>query len=316
MSYTLRVIFTGLVAFLPHKDGSEMDILFVRAPSKVAQFNGTVVPGHRPFVRFPTASLAGNNKRDLSLVIPDSVAHPGSEGVVFLRGEDFGINVGGSPPFRVIRNGVDDKQKQPDPGAAIDDYIRQKRDFGWTLQMGKVRPKFGDIDMACIKADKPKCLEAHMIATAGELQTLRLGGREGENEKSPNKVTIAKIPGTWRRWKSIVRAFAEEVALIYPTASGAITIKSSTFDGRALPDLVLREPACAGRPGCVFDIRIENIPLESLVEPHHVQSGAAIHFENYFKLLAKHPRRARPIPRPFSGGAGDRICPTLSLNPI
>lgn len=64
MEFVLRIFFSGLIAFIPGDDGTELNVILVQTPHAYALADGSTLAHHRPLLLARAASCEGTCKTD------------------------------------------------------------------------------------------------------------------------------------------------------------------------------------------------------------------------------------------------------------
>lgn len=294
MDFIVRILFSGLMAFVPSQDGKELTVLLLSVDHGYHVADGTPVPHHKPMVIARAGNCAGAcPKRDEGVAsflyagLPSDVALDSLEaaaaggGVWELDGSELFLRKGSSgapelPPLVIQRN-------LRAAGSIIPANAAEREDYSWVASAGQVCPSCV-LDPAYLNGIPPKGrIVARFRLRSGKAFTYavsRLG-----NNVSP--VHFARLDGTGAP-SPYVQAVANWVAADIKVSGTSIELFEQTFAGTRTRSMNLI-PDAAGK----VEIAVLNMP--PYVPPATRNMGEpepGKHFEVYYDLAQNPPARA------------------------
>src|SRR5262245_10773402 len=210
MSFTFRLQFTGLCAFVPNTSGKSMRVLLVDTTAK---------PGHNRFLEvhhavleFNTLDLAADNQRRPDLLFSDG----NQKGLCFLKGQELSLSAGKPDPLEIAPGGT---ESCPDPG--------NLKSLGWVASLGKIAALQGDVDPACLDSSNVHpVVAARVRLAAGRIATTSFAKRRNR----PPTIWKFKAP-TATTFGPLQQALAEVVELQIEIADPTLTLSVTNFRG-------------------------------------------------------------------------------------
>ena len=310
MTFIVRILFSGLIAFVPRPDGKELTVLLLHAPASYHVSDGTLLAHHMPLLVVrgegcggdctPADGTAANflfadqsaqqAAMSLSSVLGHGSAWP-------LDGSDIEIDAGVAPPL-VLRRGRNGSEPVPQTAQA-------RQDFDWVANFSKINPDGGGLSPKMLAQSPPPVIAARLHLRGGSVFTYRLV-RVGRNVKPIHFKTLGagatEVPYT----QAVANWVAAEIEITGP----AVTVVEKRFAGKAKRSMTLKRPANG-----VLEMAVLNLPRLAPPPPGAVPaSEPGKHFELYYELVNKPPaRNARPIPH--AGQQNDPEGDWLDLHP-
>ena len=340
MTFTLQIIFSGLLAFVPVDTNGDTKpdkawVLFVdaRVPSPHLDAAGKLFDSHMPAIRVRKKNFQGGRE-------PARWIGSGANafGIVVLDEEDLTIGpLAGAPPFEVVtKTRLLDAMGKPRPkpcctdstnppckdeadaerkchGQPVSD-IEQMRDFEWVPSVDEIWPgKVISTDLLAKPLSRLGILAARLELPAGSLETSLLdcvkeSTAPQERYKHPCLVRMDNKP-RGSKWED--RATARQLLLTITGLTEPVKIASSRFGGAtpAFSDLVLKpEEGCTS--DCVVTIRVYNSMLSEVYGVGGVHHSSERHFELLWNLVDP-SLRDRPAALRVAPPDDDVICPVI-----
>jgi hypothetical protein len=304
VDFILRILFSGLIAFVPSEDGKELTVLLVNVDHGYHVSDGTELVHHQPLLLARGGNCSGDcPTRDAAVAeflfadksseaALDSLEQAVSGGAAWqLAGSDLSVRKGCSrdpelPPLVLrdnVRNTIDGVPQ------AIPTSAREREDYSWLASLTKVCPSGCTLNPAVLSAQPPAGLiAARLRLRSGKVFTYsvaRLGSNitpvnfrrlDGAGAAAPYTQAIASWVG------ADIRVSGETVEIVEEKFAGG--------PGRAM--------SLAPVDGKV-EIAVLNLP--PFVPPASSNNDApevGKHFEVYYELAQTPPDRAsRLVPR-------------------
>lgn len=312
MGFILRILFSGLIAFVPSQDGKELTVLLLNADHNFQISDGTQLAHHIPMLLARAGSCTGQcTTRDPNVAqhlfsdlpadeVLDSLASATSGGGAWLLSDsELSIRRGCSrdpllPSLAVAQNlrGSANGQLLSIPTTA-----QEREDFSWVTDLKRVCPSGCVLNPAVLSAQPPSGLVAARLRLRnGRVFTYSIVRNVG-------KVTpmhFQTLSGTTAVPYS--QAVASWVVAEIQISGDTVELVEEKFGGTPSRSMSL----APGQNG-VVEVAIVNLP--AVVPP---SSPAAAppqpgkHFEIYYDLLQAPPtadNRPVPFPGPASSDA-------------
>ncbi len=294
MDFIVRILFSGLMAFVPSQDGKELTVLLLSVDHGYHVADGTPVPHHKSFVITRAGNCAGDcpkrNEAVASFLFPDlpsdvagdSIEAAVGRGAVWdLDGSELFLRKGSSrdpelPPLVIQRN-------LRTAGSIIPGNALEREDLSWVASAGRICPTCV-LDPAYVNGIPPKGrIVARFRLRSGKAFTYAVS-RLGTNG-SP--VHFARLDGTGAP-SPYAQAVANWVAADIKVSAKSIELVEQTFAGTRARSMNLT-PDASGN----VEIAVLNMP--PYVPPATRNMGEpepGKHFEVYFDLAQNPPARA------------------------
>ena len=311
MDFIVRILFSGLMAFVPSQDGKELTVLLLSVDHGYHVSDGTAVPHHKPMLIARSGNCAGQcTKRDEGIAsfiyagVPSDVALDSLEaavaggGVWELKGSDLTVRKGSSrdpelPPL-TIQRGV--RASAAGVPSIVPSTALEREDYSWVASAGQICPSC-TLDSRYVSGIPPQGrVVARFRLRSGKAFTYAVS-RLGTNV-SP--VHFARLDGTGSP-SPYTQAIANWVAADIKVAGSSIEVVEQSFAGSRARSMKLT-PDASGK----VEIAVLNMP--PYVPPATRNMGApepGRHFEVYFDLAQNPP--ARPLRLLPHAGAPDGV---------
>jgi hypothetical protein len=304
LSFILRIIFSGLIAFVPSEDGTEVTVLLLNVDHAYHTSDGAALPRHNPIVLTRAGNCSGScptsTENLATLLFPDlstTAAVAALEEAVSgggawqLSGSELTLEKGssGDPalPALDIHDGVRgtvNGQLQTIPTTSS-----EREDFTWIADFGQICSTC-TLDSDVLATQPPAGLiAARFRLRTGKVYTYsvaRLG-----TDITP--VHFQRLDGTGSS-SSYSQAIASMVAADIEISGSSVKLVEEKFDGSTGRTMTL-SPDTNGK----VEMAVLNLP--SFVPPASSSNGAAQvgkHFEMYYQLASTPPAaEARLVPR-------------------
>lgn len=306
MEFILRILFTGLIAFVPSEDGKELTVLLLNVDHNYHVSDGSSLPHHKALLIARAGHCTGTcPTRDSQVaqfmfadkseaVALDSLeAAVAGGGAWALAGSELSINKGSStaadlPPLVVRTNARGTVDGQP---RIIPTTADEREDYTWIASMKQLCATGSCVlDPAVLAAQPPANLVAarlrlrsgkvftYSVARLGSNVTpVRFERRDGEGNASPYTQSVA----SW---------VAADIAI----TGDSVEIVEAKFDGGAGRAMKL-EPDTNGK----VEVALLNLP--PFVPPASTANNApevGKHFEMFYELYDNAPApEMRLVPR-------------------
>ncbi len=307
MNFILKILFSGLIAFVPNEDGTELNVLLLNVDHGYHTSDGSALAHHKPLILARAGNCTGQcPKRDseiarfvyadksLAAALDSLEAALGDGGGGWvLDGSDLSLRKGSSNapelPALSFRTGVRptvDGIPIPVPTTST-----ARADYSWVADMKKVCPTGCTLDPSVLGANPPSGLiAARFKLRSGNVFTYSVA-RIGSNV---TPVHFKRGDGAGNA-SAYSQAIASWVGAEIAISGNSIELVETKFNGDAGRSMLL-EPDTDGR----IEVAVLNLP--PFVPPASADNrepAAGRHFETYYQLLQDPPASAaRLIPRP------------------
>lgn len=301
-TFVLRILFTGLMAFIPNENGTEVTVLLLNADHYHTS-DGAAIQAHRQTVYARAGSCTGScvdddaeiascSFRDQSEAAAlDSLAYALGNGSAWLiAGSDISVQkVAGAAnlPALSIRNnvrGTVNGQPQIIPTTSA-----EGRDISWIASLAQLCGSGCTFDADLFDTVPPSIVAARFKINSGDLYTYSIA-RLG-SDVTP--VHFKRLDGTGST-SAYVQAVASWVGLDIEVPGDAIQFVETKYDGTTGRSMTL-SPDSTGK----VEVAVVNLP--PFVPPASSNNDApqvGKHFEMFYELLDNPPaREARLVPR-------------------
>jgi hypothetical protein len=321
MTFLLRILFTGLIAFVPSADGKEVTVLLLNVPHEQHLSDGTELAHHKPLLIARAGSCSGDcPKRDADIaaylyndkslaVAQDSLEEAvGGGGAWALNGSDLSLSKGSSsapdlPALSITRNVRPVVNGIP---AIIPTTAAEREDFSWVADLKQVCPTACTFDSSMLGTTPAGIVAARLHLRSGKVFTYSVI-RSG-SDVTP--VYFQRLDGQGNA-SPYTQAVAAWVGADIEVSGDDITIDESSFGGSAGRSMTLT-PDSSGK----MEVAVLNLP--PFVPPASTSTAppeVGKHFEMFYEL-DQTPPAAETRLVPFTGAAGSASFPTVDWSSI
>jgi len=317
--FVLRILFSGLMAFIPNENGTEVTVLLLKADHYHTSDGAAMQPHNAGiFVRGNCSgdcvtddpAIASAMFREQALAASlDSLAYALGNGSAWsLSRADFEVRKSGAgaanlPPVTIRDDvrGTVGGQPQIVPTTAA-----QRRDLSWIPEAQKLCAGGCSFDPDLLATVPPGIVAARFKIKSGELYTYSVA-RIG-SDVTP--VHFGRLDGTGST-SPYVQAITSWVGLDIPVTGDSVQLVETKYDGSAGRTMTL-SPDASGK----VEMAVLNLP--PFVPPASANNDApqvGKHFEMYYELLQNPPDRAtRLVPR--AGAPAGTTVPQVSWTSV
>jgi hypothetical protein len=305
-SFVLRILFSGLMAFVPSEDGTEVTVLLLNVDHAYHTSDGAALPSHKPLILARAGNCTGTcPKRDgaiANFMFVDSSSSAAADaleaavdggGAWLLAGSDITINKGSANdpalPALSIRSGVRGTSIVPTTST-------ERSDFSWVANLKQLCANGCTLDPAVLGSNPPVGLiAARFRLKTGNVFTYsvaRIGG-------NVTPVNFKRLDGTGNA-SAYTQAVASWVGADIEVSGSSVEIAETSFGGGAGRTMRL-EPDANGK----VEVAVLNLPpFIPPASPDNEAPEVGKHFEAYYELLQNPPaRETRLVPRAGAAGA-------------
>jgi len=306
MSFVLKILFTGLIAFIPSEDGKELTVLLLNVGHNYHTSDGSTLAHHVPLLLARAGSCTGDcTTEDTEIaeylfedktpeVALDSLANALSGGSCWkLSGSELSLVKGSSSdpalPDLVFRTGVRgtvNGQQQMIPTTST-----EREDYSWLADLKQVCPTGCTIDPAVLGANPPAGLVAARFRLRNGTVFTQSIARIGTNV---TPVNFKRLDGQGSA-SSYSQAVAAWIGTDVEVAGDSIEFVEDKFDGGTGRSMRLY-PDSTGK----VEVAILNLPpfvppATTSTEPPEIGK----HFELYYDISENPPaQETRLVPHP------------------
>ena len=295
MSFVLRIFFSGLIAFVPSKDGKELTVVLLRAPHAYHLSDGSALAEHKPLLLARAAKCEGNCSKSDPKVARflfsdkseeqslDSLSNALDGGSAWqLAGSDisFTMPAGASePPLTFSRDDADQ---------SIPRTARERESFRWVTDMSRLDPDGGGFNPKMLSDAPPSLIAARIHLKSGNISTYALIQVDGKV-----KPVHFKPLGNGGKDLPYTQAVASWVEADIQVPGDSIDVVETNFGGGTKRTMTL-----SPRNGIV-ELAVLDLPPFRPPTPGapRVAARPGKHFELYYELEAMpRPKGQRPVP--------------------
>ena len=318
-TFVARILFTGLMAFIPDENGTEVTVLLLNADHYHTS-DGAAMQPHKPilFARAGSCSgacvdadttIAGFSFRDLaSSAALDALAYAVGNGSAWvIDGSDIAVQKSAGaanlPALQRIDNVRGTVNGQP---KIVPTTSTERTDISWIPRLQQLCGGGCALDSDLFDAVPPGIVAARFRITSGDLYTYAMA-RLG-SDLTP--VHFKRLDGTGST-SAYVQAITSWVGLDIPVTGSTIDFVETKHDGSTGRTMTLG-PDSSGK----VEVAVVNLP--PFVPPASSNNNApevGKHFEMYYELLQNPPdRAARLVPR--AGAPSGTSVPEVSWTSV
>lgn len=299
MEFVLRILFTGLIAFVPSEDGTELNVLLLNVDHAHHLSDGSQLAQHKPLLIARAGGCTGQCPTDDPVIAHylyadksataalDSLETAVAGGAAWqLAGSELSVRKGSSgdpdlPPLVIRRNLRT---------TIIPTTSTEREDFSWIADLKQICSGC-TLDPSVLAAQPPSGLvAARLKLRSGKVFTYSVA-RIG-SEVTP--VHFKRLDGTGSA-SPYSQAVASWVAADIEVSGNSIEIVEASFAGGAGRSMTL-EPDANGK----VEIAMLNLPpFVPPASPDNDAPQVGKHFEKYYELSQTPPAvAARLVPLP------------------
>lgn len=303
-TFILRVLFSGLIAFVPNEDGTELTVLLLNADHSHHTSDGSTYPPHNPVLIARSGNCTGDcPKRDLyaakamfsgmSLTQAQDALEAAIDGGAAwpLLGSDLFIRKGSSgaaelPALSIVNNTRGTVNGVP---AIIPTTSNARKDFSWVATLSQICPTC-TLNPALVGSQPPSgIVAARLRLKSGNVFTYSVA-RLGANV---TPVHFKRLDGRGNA-SPYTQAVATWVAADITVTGNDIEIFDAKLDGSATRSMKLT-PDSNGR----VEVTILNLPpFVPPASPHNDAPQVGKHFEMFYEIAQNPPAlETRLVPR-------------------
>lgn len=310
MSFIAKILFTGLMAFIPNENGTEVTVLLLNADHYHTS-DGAAMAAHKPIVYARAggcsgncvnddAEIAGFSFRDQSpTVAAESLADALGDGSTWMiSGSDISIQGSSLPALNIVEGvrGTD----------VIPTTSTERTDFSWVADLSELCGGGCTLNSDLFDAVPPSIVAARFTIDSGDLSTFTVA-RLGSDVTPAN---FKRLDGTGST-SAYVQAVASWVGVDIEVPGSSIQLVETKYDNSTGRTMTLT-PDESG----TVEIAVVNLPPS--VPPASANNNApqaGKHFEMFYELLDSPPaREARLVPR--AGAPSGTTVPTVSWSTV
>jgi hypothetical protein len=309
-SFILHILFSGLIAFVPTQNGSEVDVLLLNAGDCAQHYHvsdGTALAPHTPLVLARAGSCTGDcptSDADIAKLLYndqasataiDSLENAVSGGGAWmLSGSDVTLRKGSTtaadlPALTITTNARATSNGVP---VAIPTTSGEREDFSWVASLSSVCPAC-TLDSSVLGSQPPAIVAARFRLRSGKLFTYsvaRIGSKV-------TPVHFARLDGQGST-SSYSQAIASWAGADIEVSGDSIDFVETKFNGDAGRTMHLT-PDSSGK----IEVAVVNLPpFTPPATTSNPSPGAGKHFEMYYELTGTPPAQETRLV-PFPGAA-------------
>ena len=306
-TFVLRILFTGLMAFIPNENGTEVTVLLLNADHYHTS-DGSAMQAHKPILYARAGSCSGacvdddttiasHTFRDqASAVALDSLSYALGDGSAWLiAGSDIAVRKSSGaadlPALQIRDNVRGTVNGQPQ---LVPTTSSEREDFSWIPKLQQLCTNGCALDSDLLANVPPGIVAARFTIDSGDLYTYSVA-RLASSDVTP--VQFKRLDGTGSA-SSYVQAVASWVGLDVEVTGDSIDFVETRYDAGTGRTMTL-SPDSSGK----VEVAVVNLPPS--VPPSSSNNDApqvGKHFEMYYELLENPPaRETRLVPRAASG---------------
>lgn len=300
-TFVLRILFSGLMAFIPNENGTEVTVLLLNT-AHYHTSDGAAMPPHKAYLIARAGNCSGSCVNDDTTIAADIFRDLSSSAALdsltdslgngsawAIAGSDIVVQKSSGAanlPSLTIRNGVRGTDIIPTTST-------ERQDFSWIPALVPLCANGCTIDSSVLDTVPPGIVAARFKINSGDLYTWSVT-RTGSNVAP---VQFKRLDGTGSA-SSYVQAIASWVGLDIEVTGNSIDFVETKYDNSTGRTMTL-SPDSSGK----VEVAVMNLPPS--IPPATSNNDApqvGKHFEMYYELLENPPaRETRLVPRVASG---------------
>lgn len=298
MSFIVRILFSGLMAFVPNQDGTEVTVLLLNVGHEYHTSDGANLANHTPLLIARAGGCTGtcptNDINIAQYLFSDKSASAAVDalqeavangGAWRLSGSELSLRKGSAnaaalPALNIQRNVRATVNGNP---ALIPTTAQEREDFSWIADLQQICASGCDLDSDVLADPPPGLIAARFTLKSGKLFTYSVV-RNGANVQP---VRFQRLDGTGTP-STYQQAVASWIAADIEVTGEDIEIVEEKFDGSTGRSMKLT-PFSNGR----MEVAVLNLP--PFVPPSVPTDDApapGTHFEAYYDLMDTPPAQA------------------------
>ena len=317
-TFVLRILFTGLMAFIPDENGTEVTVLLLNA-DHYHTTDGAAMQAHNSILYARPGSCSGDCVNDdttiagltfrdqSSTVALDSLTYALGDGSAWLiAGSDISVEKSSGaanlPALNIVDDvrGTDEGQPQIIPTTAT-----ERRDFSWIARLAQSCSSGCTLDSDLFDTLPPSIVAARFKINSGDLYTYSIA-RLG-SDVTP--VHFKRLDGTGST-SSYTQAVASWVGVDIEVTGDSVQLVESKYTGGGRS--MTLSPDSNGK----VEVAVVNLP--PFVPPASSNNEApqpGKHFEMFYELLESPPaREARLVP--IAGAPSGTTVPSVTWSSV
>jgi len=313
LEFIVRILFTGMMVFVPSNDGTQLDVVLLNVSHGQQLSDGTGLPHHKPILIARSGDCSGTcSKRDAAIAsyVFGDLSTPaaqdaleaacGGGGALELSGGEISVVKGSSSdpdlPALTFNSGT--------PSAVIPTTSSERAYTNWLAKLSEICPNCG-FNSDVLDASPPSNLvAARFRLRTGNVFTYSVA-RIGSNV---TPVKFKRLDGQGST-SSYSQAIATWIGADITVSGDSIQLAESKFDNSTGRTMTLT-PDNDGR----VEIAVLNLP-QLVPSTAGSTPGVGKHFERYYDVAANPPSAAaRLVPLP--GAASGVTYPEVSWSSV
>lgn len=303
--FILHILFSGLIAFLPTQNGTEMDVVLLNTGDCAKHYHvsdGSALPEHKPLVFVTGGSCSGDCPTDdadiASFIYPDQsdstaldslTAAVSGGGAWLLAGSDLTLQKGSTEAEELPALTINTSSRGTAP---IPTSSSEREDFTWVASIKEICPDC-TINPDVFATQPPSSVVARFRLKTGNLHTYSIA-RIGSNV---TPVHFKRLDGQGDE-SDYSQAIASWVGADIEVTGDSIDLVESKFNSDPGRTMHLT-PDSNGK----IEMAVVNLP--SRVPPITTSNpapAAGKHFELYYELMSNAPSQEERLV-PFAGAS-------------
>jgi hypothetical protein len=318
-TFVLKILFTGLMAFITNENGTEVTVLLLNADHYHTS-DGAAMQAHKAIVAARAGSCAGDCVTDDTLIADylfedqssavalDSLSYALADGGAWsISGADISVRkAAGAPSLPALHRVNDSRSTVNGQPQIVPVTPAQRTDLSWIPRLQQLCGGGCALDPDLLAAVPPGIVAARFKIDSGDLYTYRVA-RMG-SDVTP--VQFKRLDGTGNA-SAYVQAVTSWVAVDIPVTGNSIDLVETKHDGTAGRTMSLG-PDATGK----IEVAVLNVP--PFVPPASSANAApqvGKHFELYYELLQNPPDRAERLV-PYAGAPDGTTVPQVTWTSV
>ena len=296
MEFIVRILFSGMMAFIPNSNGTQLDVVLLKVDHSHSVSDGTGLPQHKPLILTRAGSCTGTcPTQDAAIasyvfgdkstsVANDSLASAVSGGGAWvLTGADYTMRKASGAADLPALDFIEGVRTSIIPTTSD-----EREDFSWLAKASEFCPSCGFNDDVLDPQPPSSLVAARFRLNAGNVFTYSVA-RIG-SDVTP--VQFKRLDGSGSA-SSYSQAIATFIGADITVTGSSIDLVETNFDGSSGRTMTLT-PNASGK----VEIAVLNLP-EIVPATADTTPGIGKHFERYYEVAQTVPSAAtRLVPQP------------------
>jgi hypothetical protein len=294
VQFIVRILFSGMMAFIPNNDGTQVDVVLLNVGHGHQLSDGTALPHHKPLILTRAGSCTGTCPTTDAAI----ASYAFGDKPTAAAQDALETALGGGGAWDISGSQITIADDENLPALSFTDDVRdgiipatsgERADYSWLAKLSEICSNCDGIDSSVLDTEPPSSLvAARFRLRTGNLYTYSIA-RIG-SDVTP--VKFKRLDGSGSE-SSYSQAIATTMGVDIEMTGDDIELVETKFDNTTGRTMTLA-PDENGR----IEIAVLNLP-PLVPSTASATPGVGKHFERYYDLTATPPSAAaRLVPQP------------------